>query len=80
MLWSRNHNTFELKISGINMVLRRLERKTGITCNAHCFRRGFAIQLLKKGCSTRIVQKLGGWENIAMVEKYSEQLSHEDAL
>jgi site-specific recombinase XerD len=53
---------------------------TGITCNAHCFRRGFAINQLKQGRSTRVVQQLGGWESIAMVEKYSEQLSQEDAL
>jgi integrase/recombinase XerC len=78
--WFSQHKTFELKRSGIQMMLKRLEQNTGITCNAHCFRRGFAINQLKQGRSTRVVQQLGGWESIAMVEKYSEQLSQEDAL
>lgn len=78
--WFSGHQTFELKSSGIQMMLKRLEQTTGITCNAHCFRRGFAIEQLKQGRSTRVVQSLGGWESIAMVEKYSAQLSQDDAL
>ena len=78
--WFSEHKTFELNRGGVQTMLKRLEQKTGITCNAHCFRRGFAIELLKQGKSTRIVQKMGGWESIAMVEKYSEQLSQDDAL
>ncbi len=78
--WFSEHKTFELNRAGIQTMLARLEQKTGIPCNAHCFRRGFAIYQLKKGLSTRVVQSLGGWESIAMVAKYSEQLSQEDAL
>lgn len=78
--WFSEHKTFELNRHGIRTMLVRLQQKTGITCNAHCFRRGFAIHQLKRGLSTRVVQRLGGWESIAMVEKYSEQLSQEDAL
>jgi len=37
-----NESLFELKSSGLVMMLKRLEAKTGIKCNAHCFRRGFA--------------------------------------
>ena len=78
--WFSQHKTFELSRAGIRTMLARLEQETGITCNAHCFRRGFAIHQLKRGKSTRVVQLLGGWGSIAMVEKYSEQLSQEDAL
>ncbi len=78
--WFKQHDTFELSSEGISSVLDRLESNTGIICNAHCFRRGFAIHQIKRGLSTRVVQKLGGWENITMVERYSEQLSQDDAL
>ena len=78
--WFTEHKTFELNRSGIQTLLVRLHQKTGITCNAHAFRRGFAIHQLKRGLSTRVVQQLGGWESIAMVETYSKQLSQEDAL
>jgi len=77
--WFDKHKAFELSRAGIRTMLARLEKETGITCNAHCFRRGFVINQLKQGLSTRVVQKLGGWQTIAMVEKYSEQLSEEDA-
>ena len=79
-VWFAQHDTFELSSEGISSMLDRLEEKTGIVCNAHCFRRGFAINQVKQGRSTRIVQKLGGWESITMVERYTEQLSQDDAL
>jgi len=78
--WFSEHDNFELSSEGISSVLDRLESNTGIICNAHCFRRGFAIHQIKQGLSTRVVQSLGGWENITMVERYSEQLTQDDAL
>ena len=53
---------------------------TDIKCNPHSFRRGMATHNLKSGLSTRIVQALGGWESIVMVERYSKSLSFDDAL
>jgi len=78
--WFQDHDSFELDRSGITTMLKRLSKETGIKCNAHSFRRGFAIHNLKSGLSTRIVQALGGWESIIMVERYSRSLSFEDAL
>jgi hypothetical protein len=34
----------------------------------------------KSGLSTRVVQALGDWETIAMVERYSKSLTFDDAL
>jgi site-specific recombinase XerD len=78
--WFNAHKTFELNRYGVQSMLRRLEEKTGIECNAHAFRRGFAIAQFKKGLSTKVVMKLGGWEDIKTVDKYSKQFSVEDAL
>jgi site-specific recombinase XerD len=78
--WFGEHNTFEFSKDGLQGMLRKLELKTGITCNAHCFRRGFAINQIKQGRPTRIVQSMGGWESISMVENYTKQLTQEDAL
>ena len=61
-------------------MLKRLTADTGIHCNAHAFRRGFAVHQIKSGLSTRVVQALGGWETIAMVERYSKSLAFDDAL
>jgi len=78
--WFSKHKTFELNKYGVQSMLRRLETKTGIECNAHTFRRGFANAQFKKGLSTRVVMQLGGWQDIKTVEKYSKQFSQEDAL
>ena len=78
--WFSEHDTFGLTSEGIQTVLKILFRETGIRCNPHAFRRGFAVHQVKSGLSTRVVQALGGWETIAMVEHYSKSLTFDDAL
>ena len=73
-------NIWGLKSTGISMLLRRLEDKTGIRCNAHSFRRGFACRLHRKGLSTLDIQRLGGWESLQMVQRYTASISFEDCL
>ncbi|MFC1949026.1 tyrosine-type recombinase/integrase [Chloroflexota bacterium] len=78
--WFSSHDSFEINKGGAQTMLKRLKAETGIQCNAHSFRRGFCIHQVKSGLSTRVVQALGGWENLTMVEKYSKSLSFDDAL
>jgi integrase/recombinase XerD len=78
--WFRTHDSFEINKGGAQTMLKRLKAETGIQCNAHSFRRGFCIHQIKSGLSTRVVQALGGWENITMVEKYSKSLTFDEAL
>ena len=78
--WFNGHDSFGLTAEGIQTVLKILSRETGIRCNPHSFRRGFAVHLVKSGLSTRVVQSLGGWESIAMVERYTKSLEFHDAL
>jgi integrase/recombinase XerD len=78
--WFATHDSFEVNKGGAQTMLKRLKAETGIQCNAHTFRRGFCVHQVKSGLSTRIVQALGGWENITMVEKYSKSLNFDEAL
>lgn len=78
--WFAEHDSFELNKGGAQTMLKRLTAETGIHCNAHAFRRGFAVHQIKSGLSTRVVQALGGWETIAMVERYSKSLTFDNAL
>ena len=78
--WFSEHDSFGLTAEGIQTVLKILSKETGIRCNPHAFRRGFAVHQVKSGLSTRVVQALGGWETIAMVERYSKSLTFDDAL
>lgn len=64
---------------GIVSMLRRLEKKSGIKCNAHSFRRGFASILRRNGVDSLDIMKLGHWKSIRMVQKYTESVDFEDS-
>jgi site-specific recombinase XerD len=70
-------NTTERAIVGS---LKRLEEKTGLKCNPHVFRRSFATIMKSKGVDIAIIRQLGGWESLAMVERYTRSFGFTDAL
>ena len=59
---------------------KRLGKATGIKCNSHSFRRGFAVRQVKSGLSNRVIQALGGWDSPHMVSHYAASLTFDDAL
>jgi site-specific recombinase XerD len=65
---------------GINIMLRRLKSKTGLPCNPHTFRRTFASILAKRGIDSLHIMRLGRWESIQMVERYTRSVKFEDSL
>jgi site-specific recombinase XerD len=73
-------NIWGLNIWGITSMLRRLEAKTGITCNPHTFRRTFAVLLRKAGIDTMTIKELGRWESLEMVQRYTRSFSFQDSM
>ncbi|MFC1962568.1 tyrosine-type recombinase/integrase [Chloroflexota bacterium] len=65
---------------GIKIMLRRLKKRTGIGCNPHSFRRGFACNLHRKGLSTLDIMHLGGWSDLGMVQRYTRSITFDDCL
>ena len=61
-------------------MLEQLKIKTGLPCNAHTFRRTFASILAKRGIDSLHIMRLGRWESIAMVERYTRSVKFEDSL
>ena len=53
-----------IKESGIVSMLRRLEKESGVKCNAHTFRRGFASMLRRNGVDSLDIMKLGHWKSV----------------
>ncbi len=70
---------WRLSKAGIVSMLRRLEKASGIKCNAHTFRRGFASILRRKGVDTLDIMTLGHWKSISMVKRYTESVDFEDS-
>ena len=70
---------FGLTSVGVRKMLQRLEQNTGIKCNAHSFRRGFATELRRKGLSELDIAELGRWNSVVMVKRYSKAFTFDDA-
>ena len=78
--WFSIHDSLEIAPNGIQTMLQRLGKITGIKCNPHSFRRGFCVHNIKSGLSNKVIQSLGGWETPSMVSHYAASLTFEDAL
>lgn len=67
----RTQNIKAMSRSCVDGILRRRCKEAGLPVHsAHDYRHGFALQTLRSGASTRLVQKLLGHSNIQTTEKY----------
>jgi site-specific recombinase XerD len=48
--------------------------------NAHTFRRTFASNLHRKGVDVEHIMRLGGWETLDMVLRYTRSVKFEESL
>jgi len=65
---------------GINTMLQRFGKRTGIKANAHSFRRGFATELRRQGVGVLDIKELGRWSSVSMVERYTRAFTFDDAV
>jgi integrase/recombinase XerC/integrase/recombinase XerD len=75
-----NGNMWGMNCRQVEWMLRNLEKQTGIKCNPHSFRRGFACNLHRRGLSTLDIMHLGGWQDLSMVLRYTRSITFEDCL
>ena len=75
-----NGNIWGMNKNGIQTMLRRLEKETGLPCNPHTFRRTFACLLRKAGVDTMTIKDLGRWESLEMVQRYTRSVTFQDSL
>ncbi len=73
-------NIWGINKNGIQTMLARLEKQTGLPCNPHTFRRTFACLLRKAGVDTMTIKDLGRWESLEMVQRYTRSFSFQDSL
>lgn len=58
----------------------RLQAKTGLPCNLHTFRRTFASNLHRARLDVEHIMRLGGWESLDMVVRYTRSVRFEESL
>ena len=76
----RGENMWNMKPWGIVSMLRRLGKRTNLPCNPHTFRRAFASNLHRAGLDVEHIMRLGGWESLDMVLRYTRSVQFEDSL
>ena len=76
----KGESIWHLNMWGIIAVLRRLEKRTGLPCNPHTFRRTFASNLHRRGVDIEHIMRLGGWESLDMVLRYTRSVKFEESL
>lgn len=67
-------NIWHVRKRGIQIMLWRLEQRTGLPCNPHTFRRTFASNLHRSGLDVEHIMRLGGWESLDMVLRYTRSV------
>jgi len=75
-----NGTIWDIDYLGIQCMLKRLEKKTGLKCNPHTFRRTFASNLHRAGMDIEHIMRLGGWSSLDMVLTYTKSVKFEDSL
>jgi len=75
-----NDSIWGINEYGIKSMLRRLKDKTNLACNAHVFRRSFAVLLRQSGLDTMTIRDLGRWTSLSMVSKYTQSITFNDSL
>jgi len=75
-----NANIWGLRARGIQSSLERLSKRTGVACNCHSLRRAFASNLHRAGLDVEHIMRLGGWESLVMVLRYTKSVKFEDSL
>jgi len=75
-----NGNLWNMTRRGIQSMLHDYTEKLGLPCNAHTFRRTFASNLHRKGVDVEHIMRLGGWESLDMVVRYTRSVKFEDSL
>jgi len=73
-------NIWQMKRRGIQNMLLELAKKTGLPCNPHTFRRTFASNLHRAGMDIEHIMRLGGWESLDMVVRYTRSVKFEESL
>jgi site-specific recombinase XerD len=73
-------NIWHLDYRGVESMLKRLKLKTALPTNAHTFRRTFASNLHRAGLDVEHIMRLGGWESLDMVLRYTRSVKSEDSL
>jgi site-specific recombinase XerD len=66
----------KLTTRGLRIILRKLGKKAGVEdVSPHAFRRAFACLATEAGAPSRVLQDMGRWSDVKMIELYTQALN-----
>ena len=64
---------------GLRAIFRRMATAAGLVgFSPHDMRRAFCVGMLRRGAPTELVRRAGRWANVAIVQRYSDDLNASD--
>jgi site-specific recombinase XerD len=70
---------WDISVRQIQVALQKLSLRTGLPCNPHTFGRTFASILAKRGIDSLHIMRLGRWQSLAVVDRYTKSVRFEDS-
>lgn len=71
----------DLTASGLRVIIRRMGERAGVEpISPHAFRRGSAVAQLMAGAPSRLVQINGRWDDLRMLETYTQAIDASSAF
>lgn len=64
--------------NGLKSIFLQIGQKAGVHFSPHDMRRTFATMAIRAGAPSRLVQVAGRWNDLAMVERYSQAIRPQD--
>jgi len=80
-LWLTEERT-PMQVRGVRMAIHRTYERAGVVAQdrMHIMRRTWAVRKLREGLPERYVMVLGGWEDIATMDRYVAAIGVDEAL
>ncbi|HEC34391.1 MAG TPA: hypothetical protein ENI37_06710 [Chloroflexi bacterium] len=80
MRWGQEHKMMPLGVQGVDGIVKKAARRAGIDralAHPHIMRHTMASLMTNNGAPGRIIQILGGWSDVRMLEIYTDHLIEE---
>lgn len=72
-LWISEHGSTRLTVTGLQQILKRLSKRSGVAVSPHALRRTFALWCLRNGMDLFTIQKLMGHAGLDVLRRYIAQ-------
>ena len=69
-----------LTADAVSAIVERRAKAAEVVLTSHCFRRGMAVDWLRRGGSETYLRKIAGWSTPSMVQRYTNVVAQSEAL